>query len=548
MKRISIILILTVFLSGCSSTQSVSYDFNNNYEGIVQKDGYMTNFEYASTDRCTYYFEDNAYSDEQKNEFINDFEKIFDYVTKDMKATIDLPINIYVANKLFVQGKDKSIFLNDINAKNINSINAFFQGIVGSTPNYGLGYGLSLYVYEKVFKDTYKPENEIAMVSEYLSDEKNLDILDLEVPVFEEVYFTKEDNTYAHDIAYYLTKDIIKQKGVEYAFELFNKSKDLDITFEKEYEVLANDWLKRIGAQVSYKATNVPLRYEKNVGRNIKIYPYIIQSPSTESYIELGFTLTNDVDIFSMDYGYIKYFFELFEKDVKSLKETDIFSKYLETPEEKPICQFREKISNIKLGGGIVHNYNEQITIEYRDPLYAGVHEYAHYLAIKSNKPRAGWLEEGFAVYCEHYLADRGVYRLMYESWGDFNNAYNNFLDSAKPCKQFYEKLVNDKPPFKRNEINLYALCEALAFHATIDKRVYTTLGEYRMGMVGDIPEGLDLTYHESGSLVNYLIETYGEEKLCELLKNYDRLYGIYGKTFKELCDEWYLALKAKFE
>ncbi|WIV10379.1 hypothetical protein [Proteiniborus sp. MB09-C3] len=546
MKRISIILILTVFLSGCSSTQSVSYDFNNSYEGIVQKDGYMTNFEYASTDRCTYHFEDNAYSDEQKNEFINDFEKIFDYVTKDMKATIDLPINIYVANKLFVQGKDKSVFLNDINAKNIHSINVLLQGIVGSTPNYGLGYGLSLYVYEKVFKDTYKPENEIAKVSEYLSDEKNLDILDLEVPVFEEVYFTKEDNTYAYDIAYYLIKDTIKQKGVEYAFELYSKSKDLDIEFEKEYEIVANDWLKRIGAQVSYKASDVPLRYEKNIGRNTRIYPYILHSPSTESYIEFDFKLTDSYfyrlnnDEILMDYRYIKYFFELFEKDIKSLKETEIFTRYLEIPEEKVICHFLWR-PNDDFRGRFYEMIN---TIEYIDPIPSGIHEYVHYLSSKHN-PLAVWLGEGFAVYCQYYLADRGVYRLMYEAWGDFNNAYNNdFADSTKP---FYEKLVNDKPPFKKNEINLYAWREARAWEDTLDKTKEITFQGISKGGF-DIKDGDDLTYPQAGSLVNYLIETYGEEKLCELYKNYNRLYELYGKTFKELHDEWYLALKAKFE
>ncbi|WIV10377.1 hypothetical protein [Proteiniborus sp. MB09-C3] len=541
MKHISIILILAVLLVGCSSTQNVSYDFNNGYEGIVQKNGYMTSFVYASTDRCTYYFEDNAYSDEQKNALINNFEKVFDYAIKDMKVSMDQPINVYVANKLFVQGKDKSVFLDDINAKNVNSINALLQGIVGSTPNYGLGYGLSLHVYEKVLEDTYKPEYEIAKVSEYLSDEKKLDILDLALPVFEEVYFTKTDNTYAHDIAYFLTKDIINQKGIEYTFDLFNKSKDLDIAFEKEYEVLANDWLKRIGIQDNYRVIDVPLRYEKIIGKNTRIYPYILHSPSTESYIEFDFKAPKfGADDILIDYSYTKHFFELFENDIKSLKETDIFSKYLETPEKKVICNFIKR-ANPKYGGRYYYQSN---TIELEDPFGAGVHEYTHYL-LGRHAENPAWLEEGIATYCQYYLVDKGVYRLMHEVYDDFNNDYE-LADTR--IRLFYERLVNDKPPFEKNEINLYAWFEAVAWKDTLHKTKDRTFEGYRTGVNFDIKEGLDLTYSEAGSLVNYLIETYGEEKLCELYNNYNKLYELYGKTFKELRDEWYLALKAKFE
>lgn len=555
---IYICLIALILLSSCTfsnkdTLKQVKYNVTQgaNFKDFVQAGNGRMEFESFSTESINYYFEAYKYTGEQRLEFINKVEVLRGYLENEAEVSFDKSLSIYVSKYNTLQGTNGKLFISDLAVDSNDSTIAFLQALFGANSNYGLCYGIAIYINEKLYNDTSTSNVSTVELGKYYSIDENIILMDLTIPVFKDVYFTEEQNNYVYETAYHFTKDLIERKGFKDTINLLNNSSKLDISFDVEYANEKNTWLKSIGATQIYETPAIPLRYEIVMGNKAKTYPYVVNSFSINSY----FTIKEDEirrEKMVMDYAYIKNYLEMYEHDISALKK--YLEPYFDTNKKVIDCYFGEDKANF-YGGS---------TIQYTTPLSSGVHEYTHYLAYndfygdiikESDKKKLGdpndvlysngyWMLEGLAEYCSEYLEEKDIYRMKSEYYNkNINHSvkrlYNkNFVDSNKNESyiEFYQEL--------------YAIIESR--YNTEDKpsiaQVYNNL--YKLGIKNDQYEGMDLTYKEASSLINYLITTYGEDKFFQLYKEYSKLKEIYGKTYEELLKEWKNKLfnKYKFE
>ncbi len=530
---IFVCFVIVVLFSGCTvvdteTIDQIKYNYST-YEGVVQEDGYYTKFVCTSTDRVEYYFEEGKYSESERANFINDVETLCNFYESDYEISFKEPISIYVSDNAMFQGTERKIFMTNLDVKSINSVVAFLQAMSDYNANYGLCYGIGCYVSEKLYGSLLIPSISEETLGKYYANNPNMTIMDLTIPVFQTIYFTEEENKYAYSTAYYFVKDLIERKGLKYAFELLAESTKLDISFDKKYADEKNIWLKKIGATKKCEALEVPIRYELKLGKNTKTYPYVIYTPSTISYIIPNEKFEHG-DIV-MDYEYIKHYFTIYEQDILALKK--YFAPYFDTKKDMIPCYFSE---NTK--GKSWYKFDK---LEYSAPLLAGAHEYAHYITYKDKVPT--WLIEGTATYAQFYLEGAGIYRMVKESLGIYDNDKRQYYGTE--FTRLYAKNLVDVYE-TTDELNLSVYIEVVAYLYNVDKSNKSTLAWITYTDTNQ--DGVDLSYSEAASLVNYLIKTYGEEKYFKLFNDYTKLKDIYGKTFEELKLEWQTQLRAKME
>ena len=527
---IFVCFIILLLLSSCTvvdtqTVEQIKYNYSK-YEGIVQDDGYYTKFICTSTERVEYYFEDKKYTEEQIANFINKVENLCTFLESEYEMLFEEPLCIYVSEKSMLQGTDRKVFLNNLTVESIDTVVTFLQAISGYNANYGLCYGISCYVNEKLYGAFLIPDVSVKNLRQYYTKNANMIIMDLTIPVFQTVYFSEEHNKYAYSTAYYFVKDLIERKGLKHSIDLLKNSTKLDTAFDIEYAEEKNIWLKSIGTTNKYEALQVPIRYEMKLGKNTKSYPYIIYTPSTISYFVANEEFKTEGII--MDYDYIKHYLTIYEQDILALKK--YFAPYFDGEKDVIPCYFQETIK-----GSSYYNYTK---LDYSSPLWAGVHEYAHYITYNDKIPV--WMVEGTAKYCDFYLEKDGVYRMIKECFDQ-----SDFLLTDNEVMRLYNRNLVDIYE-KTNEVNLSLYNEVMAYISNNDKTTHDTFAW--IGMVDKNEDGAELSYPEAGSLVNYLIKTYGEDKYFSLFKDYSKLSETYGKTYEELKEEWLTHLKSKME
>lgn len=554
---IYIYLITLLLLSSCTfsnkdALKQVKYNVTqgDNYKDFVQPGNARMEFVSLSTESVNYYFEVYKYTEEQRIDFINKVEVLRDYLENESEVSFENKLSIYISEDNTLQGIDGKLFLNELSINSIDSTIAFLQALFGANSNYGLCYGIACYLNEKFYDNTVSSNISIEELGKFYSIDENIILMDLTIPVFKDVYFTEEQNNYSYETAYRFTKDLIERKGFKDTINLLNNSSKLDISFDIEYTNEKNTWLKSIGATQICEIPIIPLRYEIVIGNKAKTYPYVVNSSSINSY----FTIKEDEirrERMVIDYAYVKNYLELYEHDISALKK--YLEPYFDTNKKVIDCYFGEFKAN-----------TSGKSIKYTTPLSSGVHEYTHYLThddfygdiIKeSDKEKLGdpndvlygngyWMVEGLAEYCSNYLEEKDIYRMKSQYHNkNINHSvkrlYNkNFVDSNKNESyiEFYQEL--------------YAIIESR--YNPEDKTSIAQVYNYinNAGIKNDQYEGMDLTYREASSLINYLITTYGEDKFFQLYKEYSKLKEIYGKTYEELLKEWKnkLCNKYKFE
>jgi hypothetical protein len=521
-----------------------------NYKDFVQPGNARIEFVSLSTESINYYYEVYKYTEEQRLDFINKVEVLRDYLEFEAEVSFDKTLSIYISDDNTLQGIDGKLFLNELSINSIDSTIAFLQALFGANSNYGLSYGIACYINEKIYDNAFTSNISIEELGKFYSIDENIVLMDLTIPVFKDVYFTEEQNSYTYETAYFFIKDLIERKGFKDTINLLNNSSKLDISFDIEYTNEKNIWLKNIGATQICETPIVPLRYEIIIGNKAKTYPYVINSPSINSYFTIKEGELRHEGVI-MDYAYIKHYLKMYEHDISALKK--YLEPYFDTNKEVIDCYFGEDKMNYAGGN-----------IKYVTPLKSGVHEYTHYLTSndfygdiikESDKEELGdlndvlygkgyWMVEGIAEYCSEYLEEKDIYRMKTEYYNKKINhsvkrLYNkNFIDSNK--NESYLKFFQE----------LYAIIESR--YNTEDKASIARVYNYikNLNLKNDQYEGIDLTYNEASSLVYYLITTYGEEKFFQLYKEYSKLKELYGKTYEELLKEWKNSLynKYKFE
>ena len=533
---INLLLLSSCTFSNKDTLRQVKYNITqgDNYKDFVQPGNARMEFVSLSTESINYYFEVYKYTEEQRLDFINKVEVLRDYLENESEVSFENKLSIYISEDNILQGIDGKLFLNELSINSIDSTIAFLQALFGVNSNYGLCYGIACYLNEKLYNNTVLSNISIEELGKFYSIYENIILMDLTIPVFKDVYFTEEQNSYAYETAYCFTKDLIKRKGFKDTINLLNNSSNLDINFDTEYTNEKNIWLKSIGATQACEIPIVPLRYEIVIGNKAKTYPYVINSPSINSYFTIKEGELGEEGVI-MDYAYIKYYLQMYEQDISALK--NYLESYFDTNKEIIDCYF----------GDDKINYYGNNSIKYVTPLYSGVHEYVHYLTvhdywdseIKNMDNASGWITEGVADYCANYLEKGDVYRMKAEYYNIIVNysvkrLYNkNFIDSDEKSNESYIKFYQE-------------LCAYVDNIKNIDYKM--SIAKIRNKKNWERLEGEDLSYYEASSLVNYLVATYGEDKFFQLYKEYPKLNEIYGKTYEELLEEWKTKLHNTFK
>lgn len=530
-KKVIILIsfIILFLLTSCTTVEEqvsrqVKYDITkgSDYKGFVQKGGRYIEFKNFSTEHINYNFETEKYTSEQISVFVNKFEIIRDFLQNKCKVSFDEHLSIYVSDKNTFDGRDKKVFINNINMEFKDMTVAILQSLYGNTSNYGLCYGIACYINENIYNDEITQDISTKELGQYYSTNDNMILMDLTIPVFQDIYFSKEQNKYVYAAAYHFVKDLIERKGIEYSVDLLRISAELNLDFDVKYTNEKNIWLKSIGATGNCDTPAAPIRYELTLGELLsKVYPYMIYTPSIKAHIVPNLVNQRFLrNVVIMDYNNFKEYLIRHEQDVSALKK--YLSSYFDTNKDIIDCYFVE--ASKENNRNYYSSFNKKIV--YLSPFYAGVHEYAHYLTMTNmnavNTPI--WLVEGIAVYCDSYLESKGVYRIIKEIYAQSDNYIENRL---------YDKNFPDKDA---SFIKFYG--ELSAWLAIREKSKDFSFAKLK-NIDEKEQEGLELTYPEVGSLTNYLIETYGIEKYFKLFEDYSKLNEIYGKSFETLKGEW---------
>ncbi len=535
---IATFLLALLFLISCKqfdrqASKQVDYNITkgSNYTYTLQ-DG-MTNIdcETLSTESVNYYFETDIFLKEEIYEFINNVETLRCYLENEFELSFSEPLSVFVSKKNDFSVDYRKVYLYDLDLVDEDVTIIFIQSLLDEKINYGLSYGLACYVNEVLYKKPIKHRVTIADLKKYYSINENLIFMDLTVPVFETVYFNEKQSKYAYPTAYYFVKDLIERKGLEYAVNLLKNSSKLDIAFDIEFTNEKNIWLESIAATKRCEAPLIPMRFKVSTKSLIEDYPYIIYTPSTISRFIPNIKFKDEGIV--MDYTYVKHYLTMYEQDVLALKK--YLYPYFNSVKYPIDCYFGGKFESNLYSRKDSYNNDK---IRYYSPLDAGVHEYAHYLTSTNGIPL--WLSEGLAEYCNYYLVDKDVYRMVDE----LNRIYGK--DSLRFIEYYIEDNDNSQEIGDKYYIKVMAQYNAYLNSNNINSEA-KNIAWYYPDKKDE--EGADLSYIEAASLVNYLIKTYGEEKFFNVYKGYldTSLVSTYGKTFNELREEWLVKLNNLF-
>lgn len=535
----SIFILALLFLISCTNfgkqaSKQVDYKISkgSNFTYLADDGINSINCDTLSTEKVNYYFEAKIYTEEEINDFINEVEILRAFFENELKISFDEPLSVYISKKNVFSGSNKKVFLYDLDLIDEDVTIVFIQSLLDDKINYGLCYGLACYVNETLYKKPIKHRISTADLKKHYFLSENMMLMDLTIPVFQTIYFNERQNKYAYATSYYFVKDLIERKGLKYAANLLKNSSNLEIDFDIQYTNEKNIWLKNIGVTQKCEAPLVPLRFKISTESTSKTYPYIIYSPSTISRFIPNIKFEDEG--INMNYAYIKHYLTMYEQDLSAVK--NYLSPYFDTKKEAIDCYFGGEFeSNLYKHKDNINN----VKIEYSSPLDAGVHEYVHYLTSIDSLPL--WLSEGLPEYCNYYLVDKDVYRMIDELHTIVGKS------SLKNIK-FYNK--------DRNSIHEIGDIDYINIVTEYNAYLYSKMEKSDIkNLAWFYPErrdeeGTDLSYTEAASLVNYLIKTYGEEKFFNMYKDYSdvKLENIYGKTFKDLREEWLIALIYSFE
>jgi hypothetical protein len=538
-KLLAICIFVLLFLVSCTNldkqaSKQLGYKITkgSNYTYFATDGISSIECDTFSTEKVNYYIDTKNYTEEQVHDFIDTIEMFRAYFETEFKVSFDEPLSVYISKKNVFYGSNKKVFLYDLDFINEDVTTVIIQSLFEDHINYGLSYGLACYVNEQLYKKTIKHRLSTEDLKKFYSLNENILVMDLTIPVFQTIYFNERQSKYAYASSYYLVKDIIERKGLEFAVNLFKNSSKLDIDFDIEYTNEKNTWLENIGASQRCEAPLIPMRYKISTEKISKKYPYIIYTPSTKSRFIPNHRVEDEGIV--MTYTYIKHYLTMYEQDVAALKE--YLSPYFDTKKVAIDCYFGDDYESSFYTPKISINNDK---IEYLLPLDAGVHEYAHYIAWIDGLPL--WLSEGVPEYCTYYLVNKDVYRMIDEL---HILAGKNTLESIKFN---YKDIINLHEIGDKDYIGIVTQYNAYLYSKMI-KPVSRTVAWYQPERKDE--EGADLSYIEAASLVNYLIKTYGEEKFFNMYKEYSdaKILSIYRKTFKELREEWLKALNSSIE
>lgn len=269
---------------------------------------------------------------------------------------------------------------------------------------------------------------------------------------------------------------------------------------------------------------------EKNTGDNAADYPYVIHTPSAIWYLA-------DADIKLQGreayFENLDFILQNQEADFADAREALASWIWEEIPPVTIITDFaglteKQSMAGASyIGGKIYLYYNWDLAG------YALLHEYVHYLTMTcTNEPASqGFYAEGIAEYFSRFVCTNRMCR------DSFPRAYPDAQEEMRASPVW-------DPETDSVDLGRLYLAWAEAIRSPENDGIqYDTIGYAEITRTAEHRENphlATLSYYETGSMMAYLVETYGEEAVFPYwgLDPYD-MKAVFGKDFTELYWEW---------
>ena len=507
--NLSYLIIIAICLSficvGCSAKYEYSSTTNNVeiYNSIEESSDYIDCFEY-STEHADYYFE-TTLKDKQKDAFVDTAEQILtDYPTDKVKFIVGTSLHTAYVSKVR-NAKNTSNRIIDTVYFNINDLSSINLLVELNAKRYGenIPYGLLYaYSYGQCKDSKYKlPE---ALKDSKLKEtvDNNKDIADLNTFVFLSSFTSENEKSAAQTLS----------------IKLYEK-----IGLQKLQEIIEDNSVKECQDILEFYVKSIC--FENNIIPQLKIGLEGFDCYHTQKYI-----VAENADL------KVRVFVDAEFKPTSNETYLDNYSNLKERLEEAIVSfvrvnDFVENVSplpvDIYMKSDIKRGWADGATgcVNLNEFIYL-THEYCHIAMLpnKYSKKTKHWTLEAIASYCGAFLGEQ-------ESYFIINNCID-FLGKNNVADKAYS-LFDKYPPKSRADF--------------WDILGYSEESIYPNYIMDDSTWVLDQFI--APSFCNYLIDTYGKQKLMELCgTSYSTEMSIYGKTFEQLRSDWFTFLQSKYE
>lgn len=550
-----LIFVLAFFLVGCESEEEKviktwGYDsYSNNFQ--PNNSLYLAYFT-TESDYFTYYFDQSIYSEADCNRIVNQIEDMVSFLGEH-GLSISQGSYICFGDSIKNVVQDENIFISS-DSDVITQTALILSGICGEGTNYGLAYGVANYIRRELYSDEFKvEESQVQIDDEMLKsslstiDPEHLQaLLRLDLPAFEVIYFSESENQCVKYIVSNLVDSLIdhEEYGLEYVLNLLSESYKLDSDIDNRISAHLNQWFEDGKFQVVKTAESTPIRFTNVLSNQ---YPYKIYTLSSESYFDLEFTQFDKDNLPKREKVRFEDIIQIlvnFEADVTEIN--NYFSTYF--PDPLPVIKIYFN-PNDSGKASYYKKYSFPASIELIE-ISSLFHEYIHYVTLHNLEYEPDpVIMEGIAYYYDNYKNDTFFnYNNMSKTF--YSNSLSTFFQSeaqkegeeSKLIMNCYYKLFGDEIIEEYNVIfqkNYSEICAFLTLEG-YDNWGIVLMQSYHYGKVE--------TYQQAASLINYMVEEYGEEKLMKVLEDYDSFKDIYGKSLRDLITEWEEYMYNKFQ
>lgn len=367
----------------------------------------------------------------------------------------------------------------------------------------------------------YESNKEIKNMKAFFSDQANM------------TYLTLYDHMFAFD----------KEKSVPVAEAFFR------FVFDK-YGI---DALVDIDKRCEYKT-----EYLKSLGLNAEY----VQTTEVEAFFTTMDFTSNETYKYIISFDNVTFYFKDF--NAGSPSQYHGFLYYSTTGLFEMIKYMKEH--NLSAGFDTDRKFNYYMTFDgsgysktvyangnmYINDSYSTLHEAVHTMGITENDNI--WLSEGICNYFgkslgfNNQIAASYIQILTMAKQGYFDERANAGDKSAILYKVVYENYTDQGGKIDSLDVFDLRLYTDVAAKVEFETGSFTTLGEaYKVVNKKDCyAVGAELSYDQSTSLIHYLGDTYGIDKVLEAYHT-QNIAGVFGKDYEELKADWLDYLNQRF-
>ena len=359
-----------------------------------------------------------------------------------------------------------------------------------------------------------------AELAKYFSNEDNLYLLDMTLPMIEDKFIDADSAEHARVAAISLAEYCLRERGAEEMRGLAFSAVDAP-----EKTQLKNEWLKAIGAEAEYEPLAL-LAYEKNDGENHGLYPYFIERESYRMFFGVKDVLAAGYKEIVMPYLELEPVIEPDFADAREVIGKIITVELL--PTEKVDIRTRfdrgSHLADVAAWCNQEAGYIE-LFYDWATSAEAMVHEYVHYLTrntlVMNTILGEGFTDEAAIFRCKNMLRHDSPLKKTSDAGATSSSDIAAILKEAlgvPDMQTLYKLIATIEFMMQRREIESGTL----------------TMEEIRSGGVRHIS---NFPYELRVNIVQYLYEQYGIEAFMENCGSMEEIEALCGMSFQELYE-----------